>query len=136
MEIKNKYIMIPNILIADNEISIHAKYLYGWIRNELYEGQFENNIGDIMDLLNCSMPSARKYIKELQHKNYIKVEIINNNTRRITPLISDSMILHYYRKKKIERESIAEEIIKNIENEEEQITKEKQKLKEFYNEVK
>ena len=114
MEINNKYITIPNIIFADREITINSKYLYGWIQFEIYNGQFNKSIDDICEVLQCSVNTARKCLKELEKKNYIKVEIQNMNKRIITPLISDSMTLEYLSKKlqidkMKELEKIAEE---------------------------
>lgn len=102
MEIKSKFITIPNIIVNDKELSINAKYLYGWIYNEIFYGEFTHSMTDIIELLNCSITTARKNLKELKNKNYIKIEIINGNERKITPLINDSMILKELDRKRIE----------------------------------
>lgn len=100
MEIKSKFITIPNVICNDNEISTNAKYLYGWIQNEIYSGEFNKTMNDITELLQCSISTARKNLKELKDKKYIMIEIINGNKRKITPLVSDSMIIKEFDKQK------------------------------------
>jgi len=132
MEIKSKFITIPNVIVNDNELSINAKYLYGWIYNEVFYGDFTHSMNDIIELLNCSESTARKNLKELQKKHYIMIEIINGNQRKITPLVNDSMIL-----KELDRKRLEEVRRKkfgtycNREENEEQKEKNKKILKDF-----
>lgn len=138
MEIKSKFITIPNIIVNDNEISVNSKYLYGWIYNEIFYGEFKHNMNDITELLNCSITTARKSLKELKNKRYIKIEIINGNERKITPLISDSMILRQYEHTKLNEKYNAKNTIENQEKNKE-IFKEKETpkfVKDFIQKVK
>lgn len=91
-KIINQFIKIPNV-VCNSSISVNAKYLYGWIQNEIYFGGFMKSIEDINNILGCSSSTTRKVIKELQQHNFILVEIIKGNTRKITPLVNDSMII-------------------------------------------
>ena len=104
MELKSKFIVIPNIIANDNELSINSKYLYGWIQNEIYYGEFNKSMNDIIDVLQCSISTARKCLKELKDKRYIMIEILNGNQRKITPMVSDSMILNQYNKTKLKED--------------------------------
>ena len=90
--ISNQFIKIPNV-ICNSNLSVNAKYLYGWIQNEIYFGGFTKCIDDINQILGCSSSTTRKCLKELKLRNFIKIEIIKGNIRNITPLINDSMII-------------------------------------------
>lgn len=91
-KIINNFIKIPNV-VCNSNISVNAKYLYGWIQNEIYFGGFMKCIEDINNILGCSTCTTRKVLKELESHNFILIEIIKGNTRKITPLVSDSMII-------------------------------------------
>lgn len=93
MDTRSEYIRIPNVICNDKDLTINSKYLYGWIWNEIYFGEFYQSIEDICNILNCSETTARKSLKQLKVKGYIKIEIIKGNTRKITPMVNDSMIL-------------------------------------------
>lgn len=91
-KLRSNFVKIPNV-VCNSNISVNAKYLYGWIQSEIYFGAFTKTIDDITTILNCSMPTARKCLKELKEHNFIGIEILKGNTRKITPLVSDSLII-------------------------------------------
>ena len=92
-KISNKYITIPNVVCNNNNLSVNSKYLYGWIQNEIFYGEFYKTIEDLNNILKCSTSTTRKVLKELKENKLISIEIINGNQRKITPLVSDSMII-------------------------------------------
>ena len=103
-QITDNFIRIPNVIVNDFQISPTSKYLYAWIWNWSYHGEFSKSIEDIAIILRCSIPTARKHLKELKTKEYIKIEIIEGNKRLITPLINDSIELQ--EKRRAEQEQI------------------------------
>lgn len=108
MNIRSNFITIPNVICNDNKISVNAKYLYGWIYNEIFYGNFEKTMEDIKKILNCSESTVRKNLKELKNKNYISIELLQGNRRKITPLINESMIIN--ERTRIENEKLRKEI--------------------------
>ena len=134
MEIKSNYITIPNVICNDKDLTVNSKYLYGWIYNEIYYGNFEKSMEDITTILNCSETTARKCLKQLKLKNYIKIEIIKGNTRKITPLVNDSMIL--FERNKIDMIQRKKEIEETIKEHPELIKETPQFVKNFVNELK
>lgn len=111
-KIVNQFIKIPNV-VCNSNISVNAKYLYGWIQNEIYFGGFTKCIDDINDLLGCSSTTTRKVLKELELHNFIKIDIIKGNTRKITPLVNDSMIIM---EKKLVKELKMQEALEDLQN--------------------
>ena len=109
-KIVNQFIKIPNVVCNAN-ISVNAKYLYGWIQNEIYFGGFTKCIDDINDLLGCSSSTTRKVLKELESHYFIKIDIVKGNTRKITPLVNDSMIIT---EKKIVKDLRTQEALEDL----------------------
>ena len=132
MDIKNNYISIPNVVANSKIISVNAKYLYGWIYNEIFYGNFEKTMEDIKQILNCSESTARKVLKELKTNHFIEIEIISGNRRKITPMINDSMIIN--ERTRINNERLRKEIIEF--QEKNQVRETPQFVKDFVTELK
>lgn len=90
--IANPYIRIPNV-VANSDISIGAKYLYGYIWYWTFFGEFTKTNDQVCKALNVSLNTLRKYLKELQQANFIAMIVIRKQERHIRLLVTDEFIL-------------------------------------------
>lgn len=101
-KIESDGIMIPN-KICNSKISNDAKYLYGWISQTTYYTNFTKTITEIKEFLQCSEVKARKCLKELKDKNFIRI-YVKGNKRHIITTITKLMIEEEKINRKKERE--------------------------------
>lgn len=98
----DSFIRIPKAVV-NMDISIQAKYLYGFLYGFQKVGGSKATNSYICNFLNCNIKSLTKYLNELKKNNCIKIEIADNNKRVIYPLvqegiqiISDKELIEYY----------------------------------------
>ena len=92
-EIANSFIRIPNVVANNKNVSLGAKYLYGYIWYWTYYGGFIKSNEDVCEALNVTLNTIRKYLKELKQEGFIKITIVNNNERHIQLLVTDEFIM-------------------------------------------
>lgn len=92
-EIANSFIRIPNVVANNKNVSLGAKYLYGYIWYWTYYGEFVKSNEDVCEALNVTLNTIRKYLKELKQAGFIKITIVNNNERHIQLLVTDEFIM-------------------------------------------
>lgn len=111
-EIQNNYIRIPNVVANNKNITIGAKYLYGYIWYWTYWGDFIKTNDEVCDALDVSLNTLRKYIRELEREGFISIHIEKHNTERhIRLLVTDEFILR--ESARVRGKKAQEEQIKN-----------------------